>query len=114
MLFQDHLYQVDPDLPSLDGLKTAKPGWYLGRVSHGRFEPSQAFAMGLSAEQMKQRLSLAVDDPMVMRYLKGETLMLEGPKGWTLVCLEGYPLGFAKQTGDYLKNHYPPGWRQGY
>jgi 16S rRNA C967 or C1407 C5-methylase (RsmB/RsmF family)/NOL1/NOP2/fmu family ribosome biogenesis protein len=111
-MYQQHVYKVYDDLPDLAGLKVAKPGWYLGMIKGNRFEPSQAMAMGLSAKQVLRRLDLSPQDPLIERYLKGETLMVEGPKGWTLVTLSGYPLGFAKQTGDYLKNYYPPGWRK--
>jgi len=110
-LYDKHVYQVNPCLPDLKGLKVAKPGWYLGVLKGSNFEPSQAMAMGLKSEQFKQCLHLPADSPLVERYLKCETLMLEGPKGWTLVTLEGYPLGFGKQTDNFLKNNYPPGWR---
>ena len=32
-------------------------------------------------------------------------------KGWVLVGVDGYPLGWAKYTGSSLKNKYYPGWR---
>ena len=46
-------------------------------------------------------ISLSVDDPRLERYLKGETLTIEPEeaahsKGWHLLCVEGYPLGFGK------------------
>jgi NOL1/NOP2/fmu family ribosome biogenesis protein len=37
--------------------------------------------------------------------------MAGGEKGWTLVTLAGHPVGFGRQTGEYLKNDYPSGWR---
>ena len=45
-------------------------------------------------------ISLSVDDQRLTRYLKGETLNIEPAeaahtKGWHLLCVEGYPLGFA-------------------
>ena len=48
--------------------------------------------------------------------LKGETLDLEdlaarGAKGWCLVCVDGYPLGWGKLANGTLKNKYYPGWR---
>jgi 16S rRNA C967 or C1407 C5-methylase (RsmB/RsmF family)/NOL1/NOP2/fmu family ribosome biogenesis protein len=110
-LFQNHVYQVQGDIPDLAGLKVAKPGWYLGMIKGNHFEPSQAMAMGLKASQFKRCLHLDPADPLVDRYLKGETLMIEGEKGWTLVTIAGYPLGFGKQTEDFMKNSYPPGWR---
>jgi NOL1/NOP2/fmu family ribosome biogenesis protein len=106
-----YLYQRPAALPSLKGLKLLRPGWFVGRLKNGRFEPSQALAMGLKPAQARRVLRLDREDALVGRYLRGETLLAEGPKGWTLVCLEDWPLGFAKQMEGYLKNHYPPGWR---
>lgn len=31
--------------------------------------------------------------------------------GWRLVCLEDFPLGWARANGSMLKNKYYPGWR---
>ena len=53
----------------------------------------------------------------MIRYLKGETLDVEDKidglkrkKGWQLVCVDDYPLGWAKLTGSSLKNKYYAGW----
>ena len=108
--YDRHVYQVQPDIPSLAGVKVARPGWYLGILKNGRFVPGPALALGMKSGQMKRRLDLAADDILVARYLRGETLMVEGSPGWTLVTLAGHPLGFGRQTGDYLKNEYPVGW----
>ena len=64
-------------------------------------------------------ISLSVDDPRLERYLKGETLTIEPeeaahPKGWHLLCVEGYPLGFGKLVNGTLKNKYPAGWRSSF
>lgn len=34
------------------------------------------------------------------------------PKGWCLVCVDGYSLGWGKAAGVVLKNHYPKGLRK--
>lgn len=34
------------------------------------------------------------------------------PKGWCLVCVDGYSLGWGKAAGAVLKNHYPKGLRK--
>ncbi|MGI6606628.1 MAG: RsmF rRNA methyltransferase first C-terminal domain-containing protein [Peptococcia bacterium] len=106
-----YVYLVPAELPELTGLKVMRYGWFVGTMDKGRFTPSQALAMGLKSSNAKRRVSLSLSGPEVAKYLKGETLLGEGEKGWTLVCLEEFPLGWAKQTGDYLKNYYPPGWR---
>ena len=50
----------------------------------------------------------------MIRYLKGETLDVEDlvshrEKGWYLVCVDGYPLGFGKLASQVLKNKIPAG-----
>ncbi|MDD4600602.1 Ribosomal RNA small subunit methyltransferase F [bioreactor metagenome] len=108
-------------LPSLKGLKVLRSGWLLGMVEKGRFRPSQAFAMGLDEKGVNaavQRLDLSIqneqDKYRVIRYLRCETIQEEGKqwsKGWYLVTVDGYPLGWGKGAGYSLKNDYPPGWR---
>lgn len=112
---QGRLYLLpDAELPG--GLRYLRTGLYLGDLAKGRFEPSQALAMSLRAEEYGGNIRLDAADPRVLRYLKGETLELEdcgpgGDKGWRLVCVDGYPLGWGKLSGGRLKNKYCPGWR---
>lgn len=96
-------------------LRYLRSGLLLGEWKKKRFEPSQAVAMALTAEDFKQCFSMSREDERVIRYLKGETIFTEPQeqleKGWTLVCVDGYPLGWAKYAGNTLKNKYYPGWR---
>lgn len=105
------VYKVPAGLPSLKGLKVQRPGWHMGVIKNNRFQPSHALALAVKRQQAVRTLRLEPGDEAVKRYLKGETLMVDGPKGWTLVCLGDFPLGWGKQAGGYLKNHYPPGRR---
>jgi len=97
------------------GLRYLRTGLLLGEMKKDRFEPGQAFAMALKPEEFNQVVSWEKQDERVIRYLKGETISLkdgEDPiKGWCLICVEGFPLGFAKGSGATLKNKYYPGWR---
>lgn len=96
-------------------LRYLRTGLLMGELKKGRFEPSQALAMTLSSESFKNSLSFSSEDQRVIRYLKGETIsLLDGEKpvkGWCLVCVDGFALGFAKGNGMTLKNKYYPGWR---
>ena len=84
----------------------------MGTLKKGRFEPSQAFAMGLKKEEVQNVLDLPLSDERVIRYLKGETLEApEAKDGWTLVCVDGYPLGWGKTQKGRLKNKYAVGWK---
>ena len=98
------------------GLRIMRSGLLLGECKKARFEPSQAFAMALKKEQYRKVIDFPVSDERVIRYLKGETLQAEDlvsrkEKGWFLICVDGYPLGFAKGNGAMLKNKYLAGWR---
>lgn len=104
------LLEPNHDL-ELKGLRVLRSGWYLGDLKKNRFEPSQAFAMGLKKENMKRTLDLAVDSQDVYRYLKGETISCAQEKGWILVTVDGYPLGWGKVVNGKLNNKYPASWR---
>ena len=59
------------------------------------------------------KLGFNMDEGQLVKWHKveGETVQKDGEKGWTLACFHGYPLGWAKETGGTLKNHYPKGLR---
>ncbi|MDI4644942.1 RsmB/NOP family class I SAM-dependent RNA methyltransferase [Cohnella hashimotonis] len=120
----DHVYAVSEPAGSMQGLRLVREGWLLGLSTRHRFEPSQALAMGLKPHQAALSLQLAGESEDAIRYLKGETLQPEPAKvtglngepadkrGWTLVCLDGCPLGWGRWDGATLKNELLPGWRQ--
>ena len=107
-----NIYLLPEEIPSLDALKVAKFGWFLGEADGGRFEPSHSMITALGMKDVKRTLDLQSGSYEVKSYLKGETLMLDGEKGLTAICVDGYTLGWAKQTGDMVKNLYPKGWRK--
>ena len=115
MIKNDSVYYLPENFVPAKELRYLRTGLLLGELKNKRFEPGQALAMTLHAEDFRQTISWKKEDDRVIRYLKGETISLtpeEGPvKGWCLVCVDGYPLGFAKGTGMALKNKYYPGWR---
>jgi NOL1/NOP2/fmu family ribosome biogenesis protein len=104
---------TDEDGKSIDtaGLRVARSGWYIGDMKNGRFDPSQPLAMGIKKGDFKRVIDLRIDDHNVVRYLKGETVTVDGEDGLNLVCVEGHPLGFGKLKGSTLKNLYNKAWR---
>ena len=98
-------------------LRYLRTGLLLGEWKKNRFEPSQAVAMALRMKEFSQTLSLSAQDERTVRYLKGETIFPTEEeaavfkKGWVLIGVDGYPLGWAKYTGSNFKNKYYPGWR---
>jgi NOL1/NOP2/sun family putative RNA methylase len=112
-LMGSHLYCLPYETPSLDGLKVAKFGWYLGEFNKGKFNPSHSMVISLKKEDINNVLDLNSTTNEVLSYLKGETLIKESQRdGLTCVCVDGYTLGWAKLSGGVLKNQYPKGWRR--
>ena len=107
------IFLLPKDCPDFSGLRLVRSGLYLGALEKKRFEPSPSLALALKPEEYPRVLRLNPEDPRVLRYLRGETIEAHGQaaKGWTLVCLEEFPLGWAKCDGLRMKNKYPPGWR---
>lgn len=110
MRFGEQLYALPQQTPLLDGMKVLRPGLHLGTCKKKRFEPAHALALALKPEQAVSRLDLPLERAQLSDYLMGQTIPAEG-KGWTLVTVEGHPLGWGKASGGVLKNHYPKGLR---
>lgn len=121
IVYRDFIYAIVMESERLQGLKLLRPGWFLGEWKRRRFVPSHALAMGITPNEAKTSIQFQSDDEKVVRYLKGETLDLTDhpvvrlsnnePKGYTLVCVDGFSLGWGKWNQGMLKNEYPPGWR---
>jgi len=111
ILFGNDLYIIPSEMIEMEGLKVLRPGWHLGTFKKNRFEPSHALALSLSKNDVKQTLDLSCDSPEIISYLKGETLQAKGDKGWHVITVEGYPIGWGKLTQQTMKNHYPKGLR---
>ena len=97
----------------MNGLRIVAGGLIIGNDKNGRFEPSPQLALALRGEDYRQRVDLPAGDERVIRYLKGETVVVDKPyKGYALFCVDGYPLGWCKGNGSgTMKNKYYPGWR---
>lgn len=109
--FGGQLYMLPKGLPSLQHLKVMRPGWHLGTLKKNRFEPAHAFALSLKREQVNHSLNFTSDSDDIKSYLRGESLKAEGRKGWYLVNVDGYSIGWGKLAGGLLKNHFPKGLR---
>ena len=110
----NRVYYISRYMADEKGLRIIRNGLLLGELKKNRFEPSQALAMALTMRQYNNCINLSVDDERVVRYLKGETIDVDDfadSKGWALLCVDGYPLGWGKSNGSQLKNKYLAGWR---
>ena len=93
------------------GLRILRPGLHLGRIVKNRFEPSHALSHSLMPRQARTLYTLSPDGPEVERYLRGDALSFDQGKGWCLVCVGRFPLGWGKASDGQLKNHFPKGLR---
>ncbi len=112
----EKIYYLPTPMPNLKKLRILRNGVLLGELKKNRFEPSQSLAMYLQKEDYKKIVDFSSEDIRVVKYLKGETIDVEDllnnkEKGWYLVCVDGFPLGFAKAANQMLKNKYATGWR---
>ena len=97
----------------LTKINVLKPGWFLGENKKNRFEPSADLALGLPLDAFRRVLDLSSESAEVISYLKGETLVIDYPeKGWSIMAVDGYPLGWFKKDGPILKNYYPKSMRR--
>ncbi len=125
MGYGENLYLVPGDMPSMRGLRILRAGLHVGERKKNRFEPSHALALALSPADVAHTWDLpftssegevlsggtADSRELVAAYLRGQTFPAEGEKGWYLVCVDGFSLGWGKLAGGIMKNHYPRGLR---
>ena len=95
----------------LHGLRVLRTGLLLAHAEGRRSEPDHALAMALRPKEAARTANLTIEQALA--YQAGETLALgDLPGGYTLLCCEGVSLGWGKQAGGMMKNHYPKGLRR--
>lgn len=111
-LFGEQLYLLPEGMPSIRGLKVLRPGLHLGTLRKNRFEPSHAFGLALSPKEVTYSFDLPSESEEIRKYLSGQTLNAEGEKGWYLITVDGFSIGWGKLAAGIMKNHYPKGLRK--
>lgn len=122
IVYGNNIYLSPLPESRLKGLKTVRAGWYMGQIKNGRFVPGHPLATALQPSESGRSVNLLTQTGEAVRYLKGETLEISAdrihlesvadPKGYVLVCIDGYAAGWGKwQQPGMLKNEYPAGWR---
>ena len=112
MMFGEQLYSMPANMPVLKGLKVLRPGLHLGTIKKKRFEPSHALALALKSNEVLHTWDLKSGSLECKQYLSGQTFPAEGEKGWYLITVDGYSIGWGKLAGGIMKNHYPKGLRK--
>ena len=114
ILFGEQLYRLPDESIDLKEIKVLRAGLHIGEFKKDRFEPSHALALFLGQEDVKICEDIELSDVRTEKYLRGETVETNdlSKKGWCLVCVDGYSLGWGKAAGGQIKNHYPKGLRK--
>ncbi len=108
-MFGQSVYWAPTEMPDISGVRVLRPGLELGEVRKGRFTPAHALALWLKTASCVQNFDAS--DAQIGAYLHGETVPSDR-RGWCLVTVDGFSIGWGKGDGKILKNHYPKGLRR--
>jgi NOL1/NOP2/sun family putative RNA methylase len=103
IIFKGEVQLVQPEAPSLEGVRVVRAGVPIAHLEKNRFEPHH----GLSRIITNYDNVIDLEPSEVQRYLRGETLESEGQPGWVLLRTSSLALGWGKRVGRQVKNHYP-------
>ena len=107
--FGSTLFWAPEGMPDIRGLKVLRPGLELGQEKKDRFEPAHALALWLKNTSNFQDFS--ANSAEICNFIHGDVVPSQ-KKGWCLVTVDGFSLGWGKGDGKVLKNHYPKGLRR--
>jgi len=107
--FGQSLYWAPEDTPDIRGIRVLRPGLELGEGKKDRFEPAHALALWLDSAARTEDLESG--GAAIVQYMHGDVVP-SNQKGWCLVTVDGYSIGWGKGDGKVLKNHYPKGLRR--
>lgn len=85
-------------------------GVTIGEIRKNYIQPHHQFFMAMG-KNFKRKINLEVNSEDLKRYLHGEELSVECENGWTVITVEGCPVGGVKVVSGRAKNHYPKGLR---
>ena len=87
-------------------LNVLHAGIELATVMGRKVMPHHALAMSTARAEGAFPVC-EVDYPTALRYLRGESIIVNGPRGHVLIAHEGAVLGFANNLGNRANNLYP-------
>ena len=109
--FDERLFRIPISYQYHAVLHTLRAGVYFGEIEKNIFYPSHHLAHFLRREDVKQHLNLTMDDPRLYQYLQGDEIQADVEKGWLLITVDGFSLGWGKASQGRIKNHYPKALR---
>jgi 16S rRNA C967 or C1407 C5-methylase (RsmB/RsmF family) len=85
--------------------------WLVGQLYAKEFVPSHELLMKQKWMNHDNVQIIEVEKQNALKFLKGETIVLQGEKGLCAVSFEGQLLGWAKNLGNRINNYYPKHYR---
>lgn len=104
------LYALPSGVFDWTDVSVLRVGLKLGEVKNGRFEPSHSLVMAVKKEDCAYPVEL--DKENAEKFLRGESVQVDGKKGWRAVLVDGYPIGLGKCVDGVVKNHIPKALRK--
>lgn len=103
------LYARRQPFVRLDSLKVIRQGILCGESVKKRFEPHQHFYMSSWLQaQLRNVYEMRLEE--CEQFLKGYPIA-GSQRGFVCLRYQGFPLGFGKGDGCWIKNRYPKGMR---
>ena len=109
--FGEQVRLLPHNLPSCNGLGVLCAGVAVATVCKNRLELAHSICLASHIENCRQYVDLSLTDTRLIAFLHGEEIACEGQSGWTVVGVNGIPIGFGKASNGRLKNRYPKGLR---
>ena len=109
LLLKDTPVIFTPDFPVPKGLAFSC-GVTIGELRGKNLKPHHQLFSAMGG-RFKRKIDFSADDPLLKRYLKGETIEVSCENGFAAVLCCGCPVGGGKAVDGVLKNHYPRGLR---
>jgi len=86
-----------------------KAGTDLGAVKGKDFVPQHELAV--SSLSLADMASIELSKEDALEYLRRKDVVVDAPRGWTLVKYNGLALGWIKVLPNRINNYYPQEWR---
>lgn len=108
---QDEYFAInaghEADLQFLQSnLYLKKSGIRIGKLMGNDLVPNHELALSLIANPNLPKINL--NRNQAIAYLKRAEIQIdEHPRGWAIMCYEGYPLGWAKILDKRINNYFP-------
>lgn len=91
-------------------LKCLRNKVLIGEIVKGRFEPHHHLYTSLKKHDFKNYVEITEED--AKKFISGNTLEINGFKGYVAIIFKNHVLGFGKGDGNIIKNKYPKGLRK--